>query len=446
MIEGQSICAQHGYNGMNREPTSRTGIEQDAVDEHSHLGSMTAGISLRSCTPSSYNSQMPIFERTAKVSPVPTRALAHKASPKQGKVITTEQHWTPPDHYLRPNPYISGGFGSSPCSNLSLQKFASHQSSNPETLTPSASNLHLGFDDQKPSHGVGFATSMTYGQVPTCTPQEGQSAHPKIWEATSAQPLSQWQHARDYRRKVYEPPYLDPHTDDSIAYVEINAELWVEQLIISMNNTKDTKDTATSHHRRLFSSESIDPLLIESCSREIFTALMDRCKNGFRGPPAFNKALKASHQLEPDRTATCEGRIRNVVKVLSWNKRACKDVLYEDWKIKLLVNHPLSYDKEKDSQKGSNDQRRRRQLAAQEKMEKTEEELRAYRETRLQILGDSTSDAQYNNNGFSWEKTTPHEWLLHNPDRSLRLEEFGSTTGKRPHEETGGVSAKRQCV
>ena len=78
--------------------------------------------------------------------------------------------------------------------------------------------------------------------------------------------------------------------------------------------------------------------------------------------------------------ATCEERIQNVVKVLSWNKRACKDVLYEDWKIRLLVNHPLAYDKEKDSQKGSNDQRRKRQLEERERMERTEEELKALRE------------------------------------------------------------------
>lgn len=140
----------------------------------------------------------------------------------------------------------------------------------------------------------------------------------------------------------------------------------------------------------------------------------------------------------------CEERIQNVVKVLSWNKRACKDMLYEDWKIKLLVNHPLSYDKEKDSQKGSNDQRKRRQLAAQEKMEKTEEELRAYRETHGGAFRDSTSTAQYNDDGYAWGNTVQPEWLLHEADRSLKPEASPSTTGKRLWEGTGGGNAKRQ--
>lgn len=201
------------------------------------------------------------------------------------------------------------------------------------------------------------------------------------YEKPAAQtPLNRWQQARDYRRKVYEPPYVDPRADYTIAYVEENAEFWVDRICIALSNTQDVKDTPNSHHRRLF-TEGIDPLLIEACSREIFIALIDRCKYGFRGPPAFDKALKASHQLELDRTATCEQRIENVIRVLSWNKRACKDVLYEDWKIRLLVNHPLSYDKEKDSQKGSNDQRRKRQLAEREMMKRTAAELRAYRES-----------------------------------------------------------------
>lgn len=194
-------------------------------------------------------------------------------------------------------------------------------------------------------------------------------------------PMNRWQQARDYRRKVYEPPHIDPQSDHTILHVEANAEPWVRQLMIAMTNTQDVKDTPDSHHRRIFMPDCIDDALIESCCREIFTALIDRCRNGFRGPAQFNKALKASHAQASDRTATCEERLGNVIKVLTWNKRACKDVLYEDWKIRLLVNHPLAYDKEKDSQKGSNDQRRKRQLAEREKMEKAEEELKAYRET-----------------------------------------------------------------
>ncbi|OAG10047.1 uncharacterized protein CC84DRAFT_460696 [Paraphaeosphaeria sporulosa] len=440
MVEEQNIYAQHDNKGMTCDPRCRPKVHYKTVDEQSHLCSTTVGKSSSSYTPSNYDLQMPILKHTANIQHVPTRALAFQASPKQARPTSTEQHWISPDHYFRPIPHVPEGVDPSPFPNLLLQNLAGEQISRPDTRTPSASNLHLGFDDRKYNHGfeIGSRTHrglLAYGQVRSSAPHE----------SPPGQPQSRWSQARNYRVKVYEPPYLDPHTDDSIAHVETNAELWVEQLMLSMTNIKDVKDPANSHHCRLFSSESIDPLLIEACSREIFTALMDRCKNGFRGPPAFNKALNANHRLEPDRTATCEERIRNVVQVLSWNKRACKDVLYEDWKIKLLVNHPLSYDKEKDSQKGSNDQRRKRQLAAQEKMEKTEEELRAYREAHREGTGDSTSSAQYNDGYFAWDKTGP-QWLLHEADRSLRPEEFSSTTCKRPYEETGGDDIKRQRV
>jgi hypothetical protein len=71
--------------------------------------------------------------------------------------------------------------------------------------------------------------------------------------------------------------------------------------------------------------------------------------------------------------------MQNVVNALLWNQRVAKDVLFEDWKIRLLVNHPLAYDKEKDSQKGSNDQRRKRLQSERARLKETEEELLAYR-------------------------------------------------------------------
>jgi hypothetical protein len=52
--------------------------------------------------------------------------------------------------------------------------------------------------------------------------------------------------------------------------------------------------------------------------------------------------------------------MQNVLNALLWNKRVAKDVLSEDWKIRLLMNHSLAYDKEKDSQRDPYDQRRTR--------------------------------------------------------------------------------------
>jgi hypothetical protein len=71
--------------------------------------------------------------------------------------------------------------------------------------------------------------------------------------------------------------------------------------------------------------------------------------------------------------------MQNVLNALLWNKRVAKDVLFGDWKIRLLMNHSLAYDKKKDSERGSYDQRRKRLDSEIEKLRKTEEELLAYR-------------------------------------------------------------------
>lgn len=193
---------------------------------------------------------------------------------------------------------------------------------------------------------------------------------------------SRWDNAREYRRRVQRAPQIDPRSDVSIPDVEQHAEFWVRKLVLAMINLEDIKDPENSSAARMFRPEAYDSLLLEATCREIFSALIDRCKSGFRGPAQFNKALKPHRGLEADADATCAERMRNVVNALLWNKRVAKDVLFEDWKIRLLVNHPLAYDKEKDSQKGSNDQRRKRLESEREKLRQTEQELLAYRSSQ----------------------------------------------------------------
>jgi hypothetical protein len=201
-------------------------------------------------------------------------------------------------------------------------------------------------------------------------------------QVSATTPNSRWAQAREYRRRVHQPPHIDARDDPTIAELEHDAELWVSELITAISNIENVKDTEVSHARRMFFPENLSPLVIEATSREIFTALMDRCKHGFRGPTSFNKALKPHKDSEADKLALCRERMENVVDVLAVNKRVCKDVLYEDWKIRLFVNHPLAYDKEKDSQKGSNDQRRLRLEREREKLRQTEEELRVVRDVK----------------------------------------------------------------
>ncbi|KAF2179990.1 hypothetical protein K469DRAFT_693475 [Zopfia rhizophila CBS 207.26] len=200
------------------------------------------------------------------------------------------------------------------------------------------------------------------------------------------QPQNRWLQAREYRRKVYQHPYLNAEEDTTIQEVEQHAEFWVNRLVQAMTNTSNVKDRDSSHAKKMFLPGAYDALLVEATCREIFAFLIDRCKNGFRGPEQFNKAIKPAKGSEPDKIAKSVERMSNVIKALMWNKRVCKAMLYENWKIKLLVNHPLAYDKEKDSQKGSNDQRRARQQEEREKLKKTEEELKAYQSGNDQEL------------------------------------------------------------
>ncbi|KAH7130065.1 hypothetical protein B0J11DRAFT_406183, partial [Dendryphion nanum] len=145
--------------------------------------------------------------------------------------------------------------------------------------------------------------------------------------------------------------------DPTISSIITYPEFWVTQITHALTNTVSVKDRPNSHAAKLFSPSTYDALLIESTARAIFLALLDRCIHGFRGPPSFDKSLGKGKESEADRMAGCRERLGNVITALRWNKRICKDVLWEDWKIRLLVNHPCCYDREKDLQMGSNEQR-----------------------------------------------------------------------------------------
>lgn len=354
-------------------------------------------------------------------------------------MLQSNQQWTQSNNTLKsltPKPYAA----EDDFLNVLLE------SQTPHVQPSSTSNTEV-------NHIHGSGTSPTLDKVSATSWQGQEFVLPQDIEQRTIpttppqRPKNRWQQARDYRLQVHESPQIDPRTDYTIAQVEAAAEAWVQRLIAAMSNTQNVKDTLHSHHRRLFLPENRDDKLIEASCREIFVALVDRCKHGFRGPPQFNKALRANGPLEPDRTARCEERLLNVVKVLAWDKRACKDVLYEDWRIKLLVNHPLTYDKEKDAQKGSNDQRRKKQLQERETVERTQEELRALRLTGLQKglfvdgvfpSGPAVSHAQPLDQG-GWQ----HDWTYHDHGNVVN----GNTShgmGKRQMMEDDDNDAKRR--
>ncbi|KAF2871368.1 hypothetical protein BDV95DRAFT_668032 [Massariosphaeria phaeospora] len=169
---------------------------------------------------------------------------------------------------------------------------------------------------------INLARVSTSGNTEVNSPQSNERASSVDWTLASAPPAaSRWEQAREYRRRVHEPPQVDARTDTTILEVELNAEFWVGQLTQAMANIKNVKDTEGSHAKKMFLPDSSDPLLIEATCREIFSSLIDRCNNGFRGPSNFNKALKLNKETESDSTATCEERLQNIIRALTWNKR-----------------------------------------------------------------------------------------------------------------------------
>lgn len=259
-----------------------------------------------------------------------------------------------------------------------------------KTLLPKEANeagLSYTYSDLTyPSPGASI-TRIAANQPPKFQSQIGSSEnhiplpnihHESLSPTSSINPLTahHWHPSLSYRHKVRQPPHIPPSTDLTITLVSQHSEFWVAQISQALINTNSIKDRQTSHAARLFSPSTCDPFLIESTARAILIALLDRCIYGFRALSAFNKALGKGKECESDRKVNCRERLENVITALTWNKRICKDVLWEDWKIRLLVNHPLSYDREKDLQMGSNEQRRVRMEGEREKLKLMEDRLR----------------------------------------------------------------------
>ncbi|KAF2179989.1 hypothetical protein K469DRAFT_693474 [Zopfia rhizophila CBS 207.26] len=72
-------------------------------------------------------------------------------------------------------------------------------------------------------------------------------------------------------------------------------------------------------------------------------ALMDRCKNGFRGCPGHeNKALSPSKNNVEDKTGSCLIRLNNLLEALAKSKCVSHDIMCDNWKIELFVNATLA--------------------------------------------------------------------------------------------------------
>ena len=136
------------------------------------------------------------------------------------------------------------------------------------------------------------------------SPQLPRLESPNYTTPTSAL-NSRWNNAREYRRRIQRTPQVDPRSDPSIQDMEQNAEFWVRQLVLAMANLEDIKDTENSSTAKMFRPEAYDSLLLDATCREIFLALIDRYKCGFRGPAQFNKALQPNRRLEADANAPC---------------------------------------------------------------------------------------------------------------------------------------------
>ncbi|KAF2122316.1 hypothetical protein BDV96DRAFT_663356 [Lophiotrema nucula] len=211
--------------------------------------------------------------------------------------------------------------------------------------------------------------------------------------------------AHTYRRRVTELPKLAHSHDLTIKAVEQNREQHIADMIAAIYDLSNVLDKPNGRECKMFANnpsltEFVEPYIIEAACRSVFDLLLDRCYNGFRGQMKDNHARRPASGREADRDAFCSTRLYNVVEVLRTSKCACRDILYEDYKITLLVNHPLYFLKKKNECRRNNEHKRnvnmkaKAALAAAERHEGSPQTLAvAQPADRLQIGNDPHSAA-----------------------------------------------------
>ncbi|KAF2121058.1 hypothetical protein BDV96DRAFT_640471 [Lophiotrema nucula] len=166
--------------------------------------------------------------------------------------------------------------------------------------------------------------------------------------------------AATFRNQITMKPHGDLGTDATIAAVELNRSAWIVSMVKAVYNLVNINDRPKANQCNLFrrgTSSCIHVEVVESACHAVFDALLDRCKHGFRGPKSENHALNAGAGRILDKTANCTTRLQNVVDALKTHKTVCRDILYDQFKRQLLVNHPLKYSDKKKGHLGCNNQK-----------------------------------------------------------------------------------------
>ncbi|KAF2268726.1 hypothetical protein CC78DRAFT_540573 [Lojkania enalia] len=163
--------------------------------------------------------------------------------------------------------------------------------------------------------------------------------------------------ARQYRRRTTMLPQIHPQSDATIPEVKRRREMIVKVMVQAVWNLRGVHDKPDSRETKMFTfggTDAADPQHVEAACRSVFDFLLDRVEIGFRGGHKDNKAIRPAKDVEVDRDGNCLTRIRNVIRAIQLSKCTCRDILYEDYKVMLLVNHPLSYLKTKHTVRKNN--------------------------------------------------------------------------------------------
>ncbi|OCK83597.1 hypothetical protein K432DRAFT_390274 [Lepidopterella palustris CBS 459.81] len=192
--------------------------------------------------------------------------------------------------------------------------------------------------------------------LPT-TQTESQSVYPAYTSSFG----NNLERARRYRNRVRTLPYINPANDATIASVEGDRDNWIKKIYNAMVRGDLACDGPSAKSRKHWvQTPYFDVGEIKWASIELFEAVMDHCKNGFRLEKEDNKCPPAASRANPsDREATCKERITTIIESLEKEKTVCDDMMEGGKHIKMFVNAPLTYTKSKISNRNSNNQKKK---------------------------------------------------------------------------------------
>lgn len=206
-------------------------------------------------------------------------------------------------------------------------------------------------------HGIPQLGSLT--ALPSFVPANGA---PSILTGTgvglhgSSGPVGCWAQSIANRYKVTHVPDVHPLSDPTIQTIIDQADANLHTLLQALNNTVGVNDSANSKEVKLVSNSTDinDEDKISTCQL-ILSGLIHRSVVGYCGYSHKNEAK------EDDKKLNSQQRFDQVVNTMRVEKTVCRDVLFEESKIVLLVHQPIAILEMKIRNRGNNASRKKGQ-------------------------------------------------------------------------------------